>query len=181
MEGPRLFSTYVDELKLIGLSRFTAKVASPVFLVRALDVADEEDEGPGFDTKVTHRDDVGRAVARKSDRPPGPRIGPGYVLPVVKRQDGAFRERIGIGRASNVDVRLPFGEVSKYHAYVTHDGAQWTVTDATSSNGTFVRGAFVEPRVPTVLHDADDVGFGSCRLRFYTAEGFVRFVAGRAR
>lgn len=181
MEGPRLFSTYVDELKLVGLSRFTAKVAAPVFLVRALDVADEEDEGPGFDTKVTHRDEVARATSRISDKPPAIRIGPGHVLPVVKRQDGAFRERIGIGRASNVDVRLPFGQVSKYHAYVAHDGTQWTLTDATSSNGTVVRGAYVEPRVPTVLHDADDIGFGGCRVRFYTPEGFVRFVSSRAR
>jgi hypothetical protein len=181
MEEPRLFASYVDELKLIGPSRFAMKLTSPVFLVRSLDVVEDDDDEPAFDTKVKHRDEIARTPERKSDRPPGARVAPGHVLHVVKRQGGAFQERIGIGRASNVDVRLPLGQVSKYHAYITRDAEQWTITDASSSNGTMVRGTLIDPRVPVVLHDADEVGFGGCRLRFYTPEGFIRFVASRAR
>lgn len=177
-----MFSTYVDELKLVGPSRFAARVTCPMFLVRALDVGEEGDDEPAFDTKVTLREDVVRAAAeRPSDRPPGARLGPGQVLRIEKRQDGAFPDRIGIGRAPNVDVRLPVAQVSKYHAYIARDGETWTLTDAGSSNGTFVHGTALDARVPVALVDAVEVGFGGCRMRFYTPEGFVRFVQSRTR
>lgn len=181
MDEPRLFATYVDELKLIGASRFAEKTTSPVLLVRSIDVDAAYDDEPAFDTKVKHRDDIARSPERKSDRPPGVRIAPGHVLHVVKRQGGAFQERIGIGRASNVDVRLPLNNVSKYHAYLSRQTEGWMLTDAGSSNGTTVRGHTLAARVPTLLHDSDELGVGGCRLRFYTPEGFVRFVASRAR
>jgi hypothetical protein len=183
MEEPRLFMTYVDELKLIGPSRFASTISCPMMLVRSLEAVEEGEEA-GFDTKITHREDVGQVSQRSerpSDRPPGPRIGPGQVLRVVKRHGAAFQDRIGIGRAPNVDVRLPIAQVSKYHAYVSRDGDTWLLTDADSSNGTMVRGVPLEPRVSVLLEDTAEISFGACRLRFYTPDGFVRFVTSRAR
>lgn len=38
------------------------------------------------------------------------------IVRLEKRDGGAFAERIGIGRAPNVDVQLLLSKVSKYHA-----------------------------------------------------------------
>jgi hypothetical protein len=189
MDEPRLFATYVDELKLVGPSRFAARITSPMLLVRSL--GPEDDSDVAYDTKVTHRDEVSQRTARTSDRPPSrtsdrppdfaQKLMPGHVLRVTKRADAAFAERIGIGRAPNADVRIPIAQVSKYHAFFAHGLESWTLTDAGSSNGTFVADVELEARVPHPVADGVEVAFGACRLRFYTPEGFVRFATSRLR
>ena len=153
-------------------------------------------EAPTFDVVVPPR--VGAwtvsllsKIARTSDRPPSrtsdrppdfaQKLMPGHVLRVAKRADAAFAERIGIGRAPNADVRIPIAQVSKYHAFFAHGLESWTLTDAGSSNGTFVADVELEARVPHPVADGVEVAFGACRLRFYTPEGFVRFATSRLR
>lgn len=97
---------------------------------------------------------------------------PDDVIRLEKRQGGAFAERIGIGRAPNVDVQLLLSKVSKYHGYATIDD-EGTVhlADAKSTFGTFVDGTKLEPMTPIALGDAVAVRLASYEFRFHTAAG----------
>jgi hypothetical protein len=103
------------------------------------------------------------------------------AFPVVKRPGGAFADRIGVGRARNADVCLPHGRVSKYHAYFSRAGdGGWTLTDARSTNGTWVEGEPLEPGHAVPVRDGARVRFGPFVFLFVTADGFRRLVAARA-
>lgn len=54
-----------------------------------------------------------------------------------------FNEPFRIGRAEDVEVRIPEDVVSRHHAIVEIVDGQWQVRDLNSSNGTFVGGARV--------------------------------------
>jgi hypothetical protein len=62
------------------------------------------------------------------------------VVPVVKSGSNPWRSRILIGRAGNNDVVLPDPSVSKLHAHLVQVGAEWTLQDVDSVNGTLVDG-----------------------------------------
>jgi serine phosphatase RsbU (regulator of sigma subunit) len=63
-----------------------------------------------------------------------------------------------IGRSSECDLALPQSYVSRSHAAITHDGAQFVLEDAQSRHGTFVNGEQVTSRV---LQPGDRIQFGS--------------------
>lgn len=67
-----------------------------------------------------------------------------------------------IGRAPDNDWALPDpGRVmSKHHCRITANAETWLITD-TSSNGTFVNGAGLDPGVPQVLRNGDRLVFGA--------------------
>ncbi len=94
------------------------------------------------------------------------------VIRLEKRRGGAFAERIGIGRAPNVDVQLLLSKVSKYHAYVTIDDEGVVhLTDAKSTFGTFVDGERLEEMVPIALGDGVAVRLATYEFRFHTPAG----------
>lgn len=65
--------------------------------------------------------------------------GPIAALPVVKRPGAnAFGMMITLGRAPNNDLVLADRRISKFHCYLRRLGAQWVVSDASSTNGTQV-------------------------------------------
>jgi pSer/pThr/pTyr-binding forkhead associated (FHA) protein len=99
---------------------------------------------------------------------------------VRKRSGGAFPERIGLGRAPNVDIRLPLAQVSKYHAFFTSSEDVWTITDAGSRNGTSVNDRLIDPKVGVRLENGFEVGIGPHRLAFYTPCGFKDLLERRA-
>jgi hypothetical protein len=96
------------------------------------------------------------------------------VVKLEKRIGGAFAERIGLGRAPNVDVQILLPKVSKYHAYVVigEDGLV-SIADAKSTFGTFVSGKRLEPLELTPLADSVDVRFATYEFRYHTAEGLL--------
>jgi hypothetical protein len=57
-----------------------------------------------------------------------------------KRAGNAFTMMITVGRALNNDVVIKNGLVSKFHAYFNQCDDTWFVTDADSSNGSYVDG-----------------------------------------
>ena len=69
-----------------------------------------------------------------------------------------------IGRAPDNDWTLPDpGRVlSKHHCRITANGDTWLITD-TSSNGTFLNGASLDPEVPK--HCATATGWCSAFMR----------------
>lgn len=65
---------------------------------------------------------------------------------------------IVLGREAGMPGTIEDPSVSRRHARLTWDGAQVTLVDLGSKNGTFVRGSRVAE--PTVLEDGDDVRLG---------------------
>ena len=63
-----------------------------------------------------------------------------------------------IGRSSECNLALPQSYVSRSHATITHDGAQFVLQDTSSRHGTFVNGEQVTRRT---LQPGDRIQFGS--------------------
>jgi pSer/pThr/pTyr-binding forkhead associated (FHA) protein len=102
-----------------------------------------------------------------------PRDQPVYRL--VKRGTNAFEGMINVGRAGNNDVALDVHAVSKFHAYFSMDNSSGHcyLTDAESTNGSFINRNRLTAHKRYVLDNADVVSFaGTVELKFYTAEGF---------
>ncbi|MDA0836720.1 MAG: FHA domain-containing protein [Planctomycetota bacterium] len=102
-----------------------------------------------------------------------PRDQPVYRL--VKRGTNAFGGMINVGRAGNNDVVLDIHAISKFHAYFSMDisTGRCYLTDADSTNGSFINRSRLTPHNRYVLDNADIVSFaGTVELKFYKADGF---------
>lgn len=128
------------------------------------------------------------AEPRPSPAPvrPSPSLEPrpssaGIVAEIAKKEDRPFKDQIGVGRAGNVDIPLPWAQISKYHGFFTPqaDGS-YTFTDAGSTNGTIIGTERLAPRTPVPLRDGVEILLGPHRFRFYGAEAFCELVARRA-
>jgi type VI secretion system FHA domain protein len=77
-----------------------------------------------------------------------------------------------IGRAPDNDWALPDpGRVlSKHHCRITANGETWLITD-TSSNGTFVNGAGLDPDLPQPLRNGDRLVFGAYEVEALLGDG----------
>jgi len=73
---------------------------------------------------------------------------PPYAYPLEKRaRANAFALMVTVGRAANNDIVIPDPSVSKFHASLARDEAgRWTITDW-STNGTWVDGERLLPRI----------------------------------
>lgn len=177
---PKFIGSYVEEMKQGGPSRFAMNNSHPVLIVRDIGATKDEDD-PVFQTKFMSRSEMLAAASAGPAADAEPSIAVGHVLPVHKREGGAFPDRIGVGRAPNVDVRVSLSQISKYHAFFTRkpDGG-WSLTDAGSRNGSYVQGERLTERVPKDLDDNVEIAFGPYRFTFHTAEGFADVVKRRA-
>ncbi len=98
------------------------------------------------------------------------------VIPILKREGNPFPQRVGVGRTKGTDITLADREISKYQGYFSSANDCWYFTDGGSSNGTFIRGERLVPMVSTQINDGEELGFGSKKYLFRTAEGFCDFV-----
>jgi pSer/pThr/pTyr-binding forkhead associated (FHA) protein len=97
------------------------------------------------------------------------------VFRLVKRGTNAFEGMINVGRAANNDVVLDIHAISKFHAYLSMDTStgHCYLTDADSTNGSFINRNKLTPHNRYVVDNTDIVSFaGTVELKFYTAEGF---------
>lgn len=83
-----------------------------------------------------------------------------------------------IGRQAGAHLRLEGPKVSRRHARVFRHGQGFRVEDLGSSNGTFLNGAKLQ--APVELNALDEIGIGSCFLRYEGAEAALE-VTIRAR
>jgi MoxR-like ATPase len=78
------------------------------------------------------------------------------------------KEIVTIGRDEKCGIRLNFEGISRNHAQVFREGADWLVTDLMSTNGTIVNGEKVEQRA---LKAGDTVKLGDIVLVFDAGAG----------
>lgn len=101
------------------------------------------------------------------------REGPHFVVPLRKRAlvDQMSADRISVGRATNKDIVLRDATISKSHAWFElHEGRDFSVADAGSTNYTWVNGEILEPRRPRSLAPGDLLRFGSITALLCTGE-----------
>lgn len=90
-------------------------------------------------------------------------LGKHYVLPLRKREsaDRISLDRVTVGRATNNDIVLRDGSVSKLHAWFSlHEEREFSLADADSTNHTAVNGQRLEPRKLRHLLECDRLEFG---------------------
>ena len=78
----------------------------------------------------------------------------------VRKVTKTFPGKISIGRAKNVDVMIPDGDLSKFHALIAIEGERSAMPDAAATNGTFVNGRRLEAGEARPLRDDDLIWFG---------------------
>jgi FHA domain-containing protein len=103
-------------------------------------------------------------------------INAAYVV-AVKKQLSLGAEKILVGRGRENDVVLPFKSVSRLHAFfrLGTDGL-WTLEDAGSAYGTFVRGTRLTSGHVRALGDDTPIRFGGVEANFHTAAGLFEFL-----
>jgi hypothetical protein len=100
------------------------------------------------------------------------------LFPLVKKPGASFPDRITIGRTQNNDIVIVNHSVSRLHAYVRQAGDGWVVADAGSKNGSWLRGAPLEPRREQALPSQVVLRLGEVELTFYVANDLYAALGG---
>ena len=108
-----------------------------LWLVRELQAATTQE--PSFSTAFVAEDELRAGELPLERRIAAAPQGFGFV-PLKKTGRNPWKDRILIGRATNNDVVLRDGSVSKVHARAVQREGAWVITDASSTNGTWVDG-----------------------------------------
>jgi hypothetical protein len=99
------------------------------------------------------------------------------IVPVRKRDGGAFPDRIGVGRARNCDVVLRFPSISKLHAQILV-GEPRMILDLDSANGTKVEGIALLPRTPVPLALGARIELGGIAVSLVDADRLYALLTG---
>ena len=157
------------QLTLLGRDAFIRSVA-PAALVRERGASNYKPlEKPEKDLRNTYAEDT--LLARidgglfSSDHD----IGPWEVFPLTKKMGAPFADMITVGRTQNNDIVLKDITVSRFHAFFRQRGDVWTVCDAGSKNGTFLKDMQLKPRREQTIMSGDAVKLGDIATNFYVA------------
>jgi hypothetical protein len=129
---------------------------------------------PGSDEVVTQVPLAGRTM-RRTTGAKGAMLdqAKGRLALPVRKHSSPGADAVLVGRSRENDLVLPFESVSRLHAFLRlgRDG-KWTVEDAGSTNGTFVRGRQLKPGVQEAVEDSAPIKFGWVEAVFRSNEGF---------
>jgi hypothetical protein len=108
----------------------------------------------------------------------GPRPDNPLVLPLRSEGTPTSAGGISIGRSESNDVVIENPSVSRFHALIHRDlrTQTWTLTDASSRNGTWVEGKRVGQDQAVPLPDGAALRLGDAVLRFYLPQSFYEYV-----
>jgi hypothetical protein len=181
---------YVDDRLRLSLREFTTKYPHPVLLHNP---PQDTPEDPGYRTAFVSIHDLPEpANSTREVRLTHPLLGlrralaggdgPIMAIPVIKRPDGVFQNRISVGRTRSVDISLPHAKVSKLHAYFVIQGAgaevRGTLTDAGSTNGTFVDDMRIYRDDTKPLRDGAQVRFSQLVFLYHNPVGLYALLNG---
>ncbi|HEY1546786.1 MAG TPA: FHA domain-containing protein [Kofleriaceae bacterium] len=169
------------KLLQLGRDEFLAS-AAPAVLVRfrrdlddaaasgAITATIDDPRNPNEDTLPFGKDAVGYDLPNDIEL---------EIYPLAKKSGASYSDRITIGRTANNDVVINDPSVSRLHAYVMrgqHDA--WSVTDAGSKNGSWLRGIALEPRKQSGLPPSAVLRFGEVDVTFYLARDLFAVLGG---
>jgi len=99
-----------------------------------------------------------------------------FALPLRKRtDDDTFADRISLGRATNRDVVLRHGNVSKFHAWFeVDDQGSLYVADASSTNGSYLNDKRLPPKELVKARSGDHLRFGAVQCLLASAADLWR-------
>ncbi len=148
---------------------FGKKFAHP-FLIRRASSRKDGESGEGSDfagEKLSFHTNVADGAAAPEVPAGSVRLSGATVLPIVKKPQNPYPDRISLGRALNCDVVVRDGTVSKLHGHfklITTGEAEFT--DRASQNGTKVNGTLLKPEAPKRVGSGDTIIFGSVAMQF---------------
>lgn len=143
---------YVPESTLgLDSAAFYLRFPHPVLFIEEPGSASETTE---FMTLAGHQQPGAVAAAKQGGR----------LVRVRKRGGNPFAMMITIGRALNNDIHIPGKDISKFHAFLSRDGSNWKITDAGSTNGTFVAGEQLPLRTGTPVAVGVPIVLGSTQV-----------------
>ena len=87
----------------------------------------------------------------------------------LKRPVRLMKAANKVGRAETADVLLPHESVSEQHAEIRFDGAQWSLHDCGSTNGTVVDGSHLRGGSTTIRRNTL-IGIGALQLVFLCSD-----------
>ena len=71
-----------------------------------------------------------------------------------------------IGSKSDNNITITDSSISSKHAIILYKQGEFLISDEMSSNGTFVNGEELQPRIPSKLKDGDEIKVGDTNLLF---------------
>jgi hypothetical protein len=162
---------FAGRVKGRSLESFRAAYPHPFLLV----LGHEEDQTAAFRTGKVNVAPAAPAIGDPPSKTPD------RLVPVRKSDRNSFQNMISVGRATNNDIVLDHGSVSKLHAFFRPlpDGTGFLLTDSGSSNGTTVDGRRVLPNRGVRLESGQSVVFGGAvKTLFLTPEGIHEHIRG---
>ena len=141
---------------------FRASLEHPVLIWKAppADASGQSWQGTHSGVQPTSRPNDGEAVVFEVRKDP--------------KKQNAFAMGVTVGRVDTNDVPLDDVSVSRFHAWLQHDGkAGWVLCDAESKNGTFFNGKRVEPKQKIPIKDNAKLKFGEVEVTFFSVDGLI--------
>ncbi|MCI0342661.1 MAG: FHA domain-containing protein [Planctomycetales bacterium] len=171
---------FVSRAHGLSLEEFRSRFPHPFLLLETSNASTVPDTG--FRTS----DGLMGAPSEPTPAPAGPSDGPvrDRIVPITKGRGSPFPGMITLGRAGNNDIVLKFTTISKFHAYFTKEPATGRIvlTDAGSTNGTFVNRRQVGNGQKLELSDGDTVNFGGdLDFTYFTTDGLHPYLPVLAR
>jgi hypothetical protein len=165
---PTFLSDYAEELKRLGDDQFVQSHPHMVLVVTGV-VGALADQVPLNRTLAT--EPAGLSVQAV--------VGLiGRVFPLVKGKYSSPGP-ITLGRTPDNDVTIAESSISARHCILRILGAELSLSDAGSTNGTLVNGVKLPPRKSQKVVEGDVITLGRFTLGVHSARGFVKHLRER--
>jgi hypothetical protein len=158
---------HVTELRRLGLAAYLVCYPNPVLVHRFGAPTGTPPPRPRFRTDLLSRPAATNVLFGGAEDLAV------AVHPVKKRPGNAYEDAVMLGRASINDIVLPYGDLSKLHAYFSHPaGEGWFVADAGSTNGSWLGQEQLAPNRPMPLGERNELAFGENAFELLTPAAF---------
>jgi hypothetical protein len=165
---PSFLSDYADELAKLGDAVFAQNHPHSVLVVTGV-VGALAEQVPLNRTLVT--EPAGLSVQSVV----------GLIGRVFPLEKGKYSSPgpISVGRTPDNDVTIPESSISARHCFLRVLGAEISLTDAGSTNGTHVNGVKLPPKKAQKVVEGDVITMGRFHLGFHTPRGFIKTLRER--
>jgi pSer/pThr/pTyr-binding forkhead associated (FHA) protein len=108
----------------------------------------------------------------------GPTVQAGVSL-IAKKRGSLEAKRVSMGRSGRSDICVKIATISKVHVYFDKLGADWTLVDNNSTNGTFLVDRRIENHDRHILSSGDMIYLGpDLGVIFLLPADLMRYVLG---